>query len=217
MRLSSGQEAQHRGTRTTGHCSTSRCSTTDGQATAGELRLGGGAQHVRVRPPPRPQRLLQDGLVDEHAQPVDRPAPAAAAALQPRRAERVVDEVGDHLLGPQQAGISGQLGRPHADRCRVDHDVGAPRCRRACRRVQSLDERDGVDSASLGPVDDADARRRRRDPRASMTLRAAAPAPSMHTRVAHPPSRRPQPRLRRSRLRRSNGRPGSRSFRRRRC
>ena len=107
--------------------------------------------------------------------------PAASAAAQPRRAQRVVDEVGDHLAGPQQRRIGRQLGRPHADRGGVDDDVGttsmsAAAPTRATRGERRRPRRPVLGDRLTTTMSAAPAR-----PRASITLRAAAPAPSTHT------------------------------------
>ena len=48
-----------------------------------------------------PQLLLQGRLVDEHAEPVERARAGVAGGAQQGGVERVVDEVGDEVLGVQ--------------------------------------------------------------------------------------------------------------------
>ena len=79
-----------------------------------------------------PTLLLQRRLVDEHAETVDGAGPDRGGGLQPRRAQRVVDEVDDDLPGGSSAGSHGRSSSagvdghdPHADVRGVDDDVGA--------------------------------------------------------------------------------------------
>ena len=89
--------------------------------------------------PPRPRRAsppgrgvtpvhsscCSDRLVDEHPEPVDRRAHRRARAARSSAVlERVVDEVGDDLVGVQHAGSIGSSSRAHPDRRGVDDHVG---------------------------------------------------------------------------------------------
>ena len=71
-----------------------------------------------------PQLLLQGGLVDEHAEPVERARPGVAGGAQQGGVERVVDEVGDEVLGVQERRVERDLVGAEADRRGVDDQLG---------------------------------------------------------------------------------------------
>ena len=147
-------------------------------AAAGELGHGGGAQHGRVGATAGPQLLLEDGLVDEHAEPVDGPAARARRGAQERRLERVVHEVGDDLArDAAAAGSNGTSLVAHADRRGVDDDVrAAPTSSTAPTRAAGASAAAATARSAVRLTTAMSAAPAR--PSASTTLRAAAPAPS---------------------------------------
>ena len=89
-----------------------------------QFRLGGGAHHGDVGQVAEPQLLLQGGLVDEHAEPVERPRPGIAGGAEQGGVERVVDEVGDEVLGVQHRRVEREIVGGEPDGRGVDDQLG---------------------------------------------------------------------------------------------
>ena len=128
---------------------------------------------------PGPQLLLEDGLVDQHAESIDGPASALRRGSQERRLERVVHEIADDLGRTQEAGSNGTSLVP------MPMDVALTTMSACATSSISPTRAHGASvaaAAARSPVrlttamSAAPAR-----PNASTRLRAAAPAPTTTT------------------------------------